>query len=77
MWAGRKERGMNGRMKKLVGRWPQKEVFEEWLQRRDKGTYDRYLAQRVVVKQRIKVKKNGELLMVSVIKMCFGMRLSE
>ena len=28
-------------------------AFEEWLQRRDRVTYDRYWAQRVVVKQAV------------------------
>ena len=32
-------------------------TFEEWLQRRDRLTYDRYQAQRVVVKQAVKVAK--------------------
>ena len=31
--------------------------FEEWLQRRDRVTYDRYRAQRVVVKQAVQVAK--------------------
>ena len=32
-------------------------AFEEWLQRRDRVTYDRYRDQRVVVKRAVKVKK--------------------
>ena len=32
-------------------------AFEEWLQRRDRLTYDRYRAQRVVVKRAVKVAK--------------------
>ena len=32
-------------------------AFEEWLQRRDTVTYDRYRAQRVVVKREVKVSK--------------------
>ena len=32
-------------------------AFEEWLQRRDRDTYDRYRVQRAVVKQSIKVAK--------------------
>ena len=32
-------------------------AIEEWLQRRDRGTYDRYRAQRVVVKRAVKVAK--------------------
>ena len=32
-------------------------AFEEWLQRRDKVSYDRYRAQRVVVKRAVKVAK--------------------
>ena len=43
-------------------------AFEEWLQRRDRVTYDRYRAQRVVVKQAVQAAKRtadrrwGELL---------------
>ena len=54
---GREERGVNGGMKKWVGQWP-KRAFEEWLQRRDRVTYDRYRAQRVVVKHSPSSKKN-------------------
>ena len=32
-------------------------AFEEWLQRRDRVTYDRYRAQRVVVKLAVKAAK--------------------
>ena len=32
-------------------------AFEEWLQRRERLTYDRYRAQRVVVKRAVKVVK--------------------
>ena len=32
-------------------------AFEEWLQRRDRDTYDRYREQRAVVKQAVKVGK--------------------
>ena len=32
-------------------------VFEEWLQRRDKVTYDRYVAQRVAVKLAVQAAK--------------------
>ena len=32
-------------------------AFEEWLQRRERVTYDRYWAQRVVVKWAVKVAK--------------------
>ena len=32
-------------------------AFEEWLQRRDRVTYDRYRAQRVVVKRAVKAAK--------------------
>ena len=35
-------------------------AFEEWLQRRDRVTYDRYRAQRVVVKRAVKVAKRME-----------------
>ena len=34
-----------------------RKAFEEWLQRRDKVTYDRYQAQRVVVKLAVKAAK--------------------
>ena len=43
-------------MKKWVGRRSKREL-EEWLQRRDRVTYDRYLAQRVVVKRSVQVAK--------------------
>ena len=32
-------------------------AFEEWLQRRDRVIYDRYRAQRLVVKRAVKVAK--------------------
>ena len=32
-------------------------AFEEWLQRRDRVTYDRYWAQRVIVKQLVQTAK--------------------
>ena len=32
-------------------------AFEEWLQRRDRVTYDRYRAQRLVVKRAVQVAK--------------------
>ena len=32
-------------------------AFEEWLQRRDRVTYDRYRAQRVAVKQAVQAAK--------------------
>ena len=35
----------------------EKRRAEEWLQRRDRDTYDRYRAQRAVVKQAVKVAK--------------------
>ena len=50
------ERGVNGGMKKWVGRWP-KRAFEEWLQRRDRVTYDRYRAHRVAVKLAVQAAK--------------------
>ena len=34
-------------------------AFEEWLQRRDRVTYERYRAQRVVVKQAVQVECPG------------------
>ena len=52
-----------GRQKRKGSEWWNEEVgravakkrraFEEWLQRRDRVTYDRYWAQRVVVKQAV------------------------
>ena len=59
-----------------------REAFEEWLQRRDRVTYDRYREQRVAVKQAVQVAKRmadrrwGERLgMISrVTKRCFGKR---
>ena len=52
--AGREETGVYGGMKKWVGRWP-KRAFEEWLS--VPCTYDRYRAQRVVVKRAVQVAK--------------------
>ena len=61
-------------------------AFEEWLQRRDRVTYDRYRAQRVAVKRAVQAAKRmadrrwGERLesdwrMISrVTKICFGKR---
>ena len=56
-----------GRQSRKGGEWWNKEVgmamavkrraFEEWLQRRDRLTYDRYQAQRVVMKLAVKVAK--------------------
>ena len=56
---GQKERGVNGGMKKWVG-WSQEKrrAFEEWLQRRDRVTYDRYRAQSAVVKRAVQVTKS-------------------
>ena len=34
-----------------------RKAFEEWLQRRDRATYDRYRARRVVVKWAVQVEK--------------------
>ena len=36
-------------------------AFEEWLQRRDRVTYDRYRAQRVVVKQAVQTAKRNPM----------------
>ena len=45
-------------MKKWVGPWPKKTgLLPEWLQRRDRVTYDRYRAQRVVVRRAVQVAK--------------------
>ena len=58
-------------------------AFEEWLQRRDRVIYDRYRAQRVVVKRAVQVAKKEQRTgdgksdwgMISrVIKICFGKR---
>ena len=57
-------------------------AFEEWLQRRDRVTYDRYRAQRVVVKLAVKLQKEwrtgdreSDWEMISrVTKRCFGKR---
>ena len=52
---------MNGGMKKSVGRWPKREdLFEELLQRRDRVTYDRYRAPRVVVKRVVQAAKKND-----------------
>ena len=50
---------MNVGMKKSVARAvaEKRRAFEEWLQRRDRLTYDRYREQRVVVKWAVKVAK--------------------
>ena len=55
-------------------------AFDEWLQRRDKVTYDRYRAQRVAVKLAVKLQKEwrtgdeeSDWGMISrVTKRCFG-----
>ena len=47
---------VNDGMKKWVGQWL-KRAFEEWLQRRDRVTYDRYWAQRVAVKLAVQAAK--------------------
>ena len=57
-------------------------AFEEWLQRRDGVTYDRYRAQRVVVEQEVQAAKrmgtgDGESdwgMISRVTKRCFGKR---
>ena len=57
-------------------------AFDEWLQRRDKATYDRYRAQRVAVKQAVQAAKKwrtghgeSDLGMISrAAKRCFGKR---
>ena len=54
MWAGREEVG--------VAVAEKRKAFEEWLQIRDMDTYDRYWAQRAVVKQVVKnCEKNSGL----------------
>ena len=55
-------------------------AFEEWLQRRDRVTYDRYRAQRVAVKLQSKLQKEwrtgdgeSDWGMISMVpKRCFG-----
>ena len=37
-----------------------KRAFEEWLQRRERVTYDRYRAQRVIVERAVQVVKRME-----------------
>ena len=57
-------------------------AFEEWLQRRDSVTYDRYRAQRVAVKLAVKLQNewrtsDGESdwgMISRVTKRCFGKR---
>ena len=57
-------------------------AFEEWLQRRDRVTYDRYRAQRMAVKLAVKLQKEwrtgdgeSDLGIISrVTKRCFGKR---
>ena len=59
-----------------------RKAFEVWLQRRDRVTYDRYRAQRVVVKLAVQAAKEwrtgdggGDWGMISrVSKICFGER---
>ena len=58
LWAGREEKGREWWSDEVgvvvaENRWD----FEEWLQRRDTVTYDRYRAQKAVVKQTGKVAK--------------------
>ena len=52
--ADREDRGVNGGMKKLAVK---RRAFEEWLQIRDRVTYDRCREQRVFVKLVVKVSK--------------------
>ena len=56
---GREERRVNGGRNEAVGRAvaEKRRAVEEWLQRRDRVTFDRYRAQRVVVKWAVKVAK--------------------
>ena len=44
VWTGREEMGVSGGRKKIP-------AFEEWQQRRERVTYDRYWAQKAVVKR--------------------------
>ena len=59
-------RRVGGRRRKGIGWWNEevgravaekKRAFEEWLQRRDKVTYDRYLAHSVAVKLAVQAAK--------------------
>ena len=78
---GHRKMGMNSEMKNWAGRWPKRaRAFEEWLQRRDRVTYNKYRAQRVVVK-RADAKEwrtgDGESdwgMISRVTKRCFGKR---
>ena len=81
-----------GRQRRKGSEWWNEEVgramaekrrtFEEWLQRRDRVTYDRYLAQRVAVKLAVQAVKrmadcDGESdwgMISRVTKRCFGKR---
>ena len=81
------------RAEKKVSEWWNEEVgravaekrraFEELLQRKDRVTYYRYRAQRVVVKRAVQVAKRmadrrwGERLISRVTKRCFGVRKGE
>ena len=42
---GQRRKGSGWWNEEVVGPWPKKRAFEEWLQRRDRVTYDRYHAQ--------------------------------
>ena len=58
MWAGREEKGVNGGVKKFgLAVAENRRALEEWLQRRNRDTCDRYRAQRAIVKQTVKVAK--------------------
>ena len=52
----------NGKVGRAVA--GNRKAFEEWLQRRDRVTYDRYRAQRMVVKREVKVAKKNVVLAI-------------
>ena len=62
---GLKTKGSEWWIEEMGRAVPEKrKALEEWSQRRDRVTYDRYQAQRVVVKWAVKVaKRNGRLVM--------------
>ena len=81
--AGQRKNGSGGTNEQVDGAVTEKrKAFEEWLQRRDRVSYDIYQAQRVLVNRAVKVAKRmatgdgkSDWEMISrVTKICFGKR---
>ena len=82
VWVDRGRKGVNGGMRKCVAVVEKRGAFEEWLQKRYVHSYDRYRAQRAVVKQAGMVAKKWQIgdvvnvcgMITRSIKICFGKR---